>query len=482
MHLPFRRTSLLLFALLVPSLVHAEDWSRFRGPNGSGISNDTGFPTEFGPGKNMVWKSSVRRGKSSPVLTEKHLFVTAHADDKLYTQCFDRHTGKLLWEQSVDRKQNPLIHQLNEPAAITPVTDGTNVYVFFRDFGLLSYDAAGKLRWQRPLGPFTNAIGLSSSPILVDGWLILQVDQYIDSYIATFNLDTGETLWKTSRAETKGWSTPIVYRPREKGRAQILTVGDRLFGAYQLNTGKRTFTADTLASAIVASPVIADDMFYAFGYNNEGRPRPFDEQLSKFDKDGDGKVSAQETKDDAWMNGLAKFAGDRDGLLTRVEWDEAMKERDGPSSLVAFRLKLDADGEAVRASEIWRDEKSFTGVVPSPLVYQNVLYYVKNGGILAALDANVGKTLKQSRVQGALDPFSASPVAAESKIYIASESGKIVVIKPGADWEVIAVNDLKQDTFATPALSKGKIFVRTSESLYCFGGEEKGQLSSRAGH
>src|SRR4030095_10606963 len=219
MHLHFRRTGLFLFVLLVASPVHAEDWSRFRGPNGSGISNDTELPTEFGPGKNVVWKSSVRRGKSSPVLTEKHLFVTAHADDKLYTQCFDRRTGKLLWEQSVDRKQNPLIHPLNEPAAITPVTDGTNVYVFFRDFGLLSYDGAGKLRWQRPLGPFTNAIGLSSSPILVDGRLILQVDQYIDSYIATFNPDSGETFWKTSRAETKGWSTPIIYRPGKNGGA-----------------------------------------------------------------------------------------------------------------------------------------------------------------------------------------------------------------------------------------------------------------------
>ena len=151
-----------------------------------------------------------------------------------------------------------------------------------------------------------------------------------------------------------------------------------------------------------------------------------------------------------------------------------MKKRDGPSSLVAFRLESDAGGQKVRASELWRDEKSFTGVVPSPLVYQNVLYYVKNGGILAALDANAGKILKQSRVQGALDPFSASPVAAESKIYVASESGKIAVIKPGADWEVIAVNDLKEDTFATPALSKGQIFVRTNESLYCFGTEAKG--------
>ena len=97
MHLCFRLAGLFLIVLLGASLVYAEDWSRFRGPKGSGISNDTGFPTEFGPGKNVVWKSGVRRGKSSPVLTEKRLFLTAYEDDKLYTQCFDRQTGKLLW-------------------------------------------------------------------------------------------------------------------------------------------------------------------------------------------------------------------------------------------------------------------------------------------------------------------------------------------------------------------------------------------------
>ena len=268
MHLRFRRTGLFLSVLLSAALVHAEDWSRFRGPNGSGISSDTGFPTEFGPARRRL-EIRCSTGKSSPVLTEKRLFLTAHEDDKLYTQCFDRQTGKLLWEKTIARQRKPLIHKLNEPAAITPVTDGANVYVFFPDFGLISYDGSGKLRWQRPLGPFTNAIGLSSSPILVNGRLILQVDQYLDAYIATFNPDTGQTLWKTSRAETKGWSTPMIYRPGRKGGEQILTVSDRLLGSYQLKTGKRTFTADTLASAIVASPVVAGNMFYAFGYTTK---------------------------------------------------------------------------------------------------------------------------------------------------------------------------------------------------------------------
>src|SRR5262245_34317571 len=111
----FRRTGFSLLVFLLTSSTHAEDWSRFRGPNGSGISQDTGFPTEFGPSKNVIWRSSVRLGKSSPVLTERNLFLTGYADEKLYTQCFDRRTGKLLWERSVARRQDPLIHQLNEP-------------------------------------------------------------------------------------------------------------------------------------------------------------------------------------------------------------------------------------------------------------------------------------------------------------------------------------------------------------------------------
>ena len=108
----------------------------------------------------MVWRSAVRPGKSSPVLTARHVFLTGFEDNKLYTQCFDRKSGKLLWERAEERARNPMANALNHPAALTPVTDGENVYVFFKDLGLLSYDAAGKLRWKVPLGPFANSMGL----------------------------------------------------------------------------------------------------------------------------------------------------------------------------------------------------------------------------------------------------------------------------------------------------------------------------------
>src|SRR5689334_5101245 len=132
----------LLAVFFLPVLaVAAEEWTRFRGPNGSGISSATGFPTEFNKSKNMVWRTPVKFGKSSPVLSRRHIFLTALDKNKLYTQCFDRETGKLVWERSVDRARVEPSQTLNHPAAITPVTDGEAVYVFFPEFGLLAYDA-----------------------------------------------------------------------------------------------------------------------------------------------------------------------------------------------------------------------------------------------------------------------------------------------------------------------------------------------------
>src|SRR5262245_23672363 len=169
---------------LMPSLAHLEEWSRFRGPNGQGISTATGFPLEFNRTKNLVWRTPLRSGKSSPVLTARHVFLTGFENQTLYTQCFDRITGKLLWERSEPVRQQDGVHLLTHPAAITPVTDGANVYVFVKDDGLISYSAEGKLRWRVPLGPFKNAQGVAAAPILAGSLLILQIDQLEGSYIA----------------------------------------------------------------------------------------------------------------------------------------------------------------------------------------------------------------------------------------------------------------------------------------------------------
>ncbi len=453
----------LFLTLLMAAPLGAEEWSRFRGPNGSGVSKDTGFPIELDPGSNLIWKSPVRPGKSSPVLTQEHVFLTGYQGDQLFTLCFDRASGELLWERSVQRTRKDAIGSGNVPASASPVTDGQNVYAFFQDVGLVSYDSSGDLRWKTELGPFSNLVGLGSSPIFLDGLVVLQVDHAAGSYIGGFDAHNGEFVWKTTRSETDSWATPLVHN------GQVITVGDRLLGAYRTRDGKHTVGAAGMARAMVASPVIGGDTLYAFGYNLDKMPA-FDRWLSELDKSGDGQLGPGEHETVSMLTVIAGFQGDRDGNLDRLEYDQWVADNSGPSRLLAVRLKQGEEGLITDTEELWDYQRSFVGVIPSPLLYQDILYFIKNGGITTSMDAATGEVLKQSRVREAADPYSASPVAAQGHIYVSSEAGKVSVLRSGADWEVISVSDLKEPIYATPALSEGKIFVRTAVHLYCFGG------------
>ena len=137
---------LLITVVTIPT-TRAEEWTQFRGPNGSGVSTSTGLPLEFGPGKNVVWKTELPPGHSSPVLTRDRIFVTAHTAEKdkykLLVICLDRQNGKILWQREVPRNLQGRLQNVNGPASPTPVTDGSNVYVFFQEFGLISFDGAG---------------------------------------------------------------------------------------------------------------------------------------------------------------------------------------------------------------------------------------------------------------------------------------------------------------------------------------------------
>ncbi len=151
----------------------ANEWSRFRGPNGSGVVDTEGLPVEFGPDQNVVWKTPLPPGHSSPILWANRIFLTAVEDGKLLTICLDRSTGEILWRRQAPREREEKLDQRNNPASPSPVTDGEGVYVFFPDYGMLSYDFDGNERWRIPLGPFDNVYGMGASPSLVDAKVIL---------------------------------------------------------------------------------------------------------------------------------------------------------------------------------------------------------------------------------------------------------------------------------------------------------------------
>jgi outer membrane protein assembly factor BamB len=455
-----------LFAAGATAAAQAPDWSRFRGPNGTGIVPDAGYPTEFGPDRNLKWRAAVRPGKSSPVLSARHVFLTAYDEGLLYTQCFDRATGRLVWERSEPPARHEDAHVLSEPSAATPVTDGDNVYVFFRDFGVISYDAAGAVRWKKAMGPFANRMGAVASPIIAGASLVLVLDQFERSEIVALSLATGAVQWEIARKETDAWTTPALYAPQGQA-AQIVTAGGGSFGGHSVESGARLWTHPGMAPAMVASPVVTGDTVVGFGYGYDGTP-PFAEALTRSDTDHDGRLSVAECGTSAWWIGIAKYYGNRDGFIVESEWNAAHAAIEAPSSLVAVSLVRDAAG-AVSARELWRYEKSFVAVVPSPLVLDGLVYTIKNGGILTVLRADTGEVVKTGRVGSAPASYSASPVATGGRIYFANEDGILAVVRAGTDWAAIASNDLGEALFATPALSGGRIYVRGQKSLFSFG-------------
>ncbi|MCC7341097.1 MAG: PQQ-binding-like beta-propeller repeat protein [Bryobacterales bacterium] len=449
------------FLLLLTAALLAEDWTRFRGPNGSGIAADKGYPVEFGPAKNLVWRTPARPGKSSPILTKKHIFLTSYDDNKLFTECFDRATGKRLWEKHVPRARTEIHNRLNHPAAVTPVTDGENVYAFFKDYGMVSYDSTGRERWRAPLGPFHNSMGLGSSPVIYGNHVVLVADQLQDSYIAAFDRANGEIRWKTDREESEGWGTPLTFTASEP---LILTVSRGQFGAYN-KAGKRIATMRNLGTAVVGSPILHNNMLYVFGYGGD-TPAPFSTRTSKLDKNSDGKLTQDEYADDPFLHGIAKFSGNRDMIITEDEWDQKQREVGGPTALTALRLERTPTG--VEATEVWRVDKGFNGVIPTSILVGDVLYVVKNGGILTSYDAATGKVHKTARLTGAISGYSSSPVSAEGRVYFGSEDGKVSVLRSAADWEILQVNDIGEPIYATPALSEGAIYLRTDNALSRF--------------
>jgi hypothetical protein len=328
------------------------DWSRFRGPNGTGISDATGLPSDFGPSKNVVWKAAVPAGHSSPVLTRTHVFLTGHDGDKLLVLAFDRATGRELWRREVPRTRKSRLDGPNGPASPSPVTDGNRVYAFFQDFGLVAFTVDGKEQWRLPLGPFNIFYGFGSSPILVDDTLLLSVDQDSGSYLLGADARTGKVRYKIDRPGViSGYSTPTVYQPKT-GPKQILIPESFQLSAYAVNDGHRVWWVRGLACEMKSVASIDGDTVYVNGWGMpQNQPEqhvatvPFEEGLKRYDKNGDGKVGSDEISGDAPMDkmlspkyGFPFFDLDRDGKLDAKEWEIFRAMLASENGLIAFSL------------------------------------------------------------------------------------------------------------------------------------------------
>jgi len=490
-------SALVLSSLLVHTASGSEEWTRFRGPNGTGVSGATNLPVEFGPETNVVWKTALPPGHSSPVLTEKYVFLTAYAressgqpdavplrakDYRLLVIALDRRTGAITWQREIQRVNKGRIGNVNNPASPSVVVDGQNVYAFFQEFGLVSFTADGRERWRLPLGPFNMFYGFGASPILVDGTLILSVDQDLGAHLLGVDPATGRQRWKVDRPHVlSGYSTPTVYRPKD-GAAQVIIPEAFQLTAYSVQTGEKVWWVRGLACEMKSVASYDAESLYINGWgfpqNQPGAQIPtipFEEGVKRYDRNADGLVGRDEIRGEEKMDrmlrpplGYDAFDLDRNAMLDAREWDVMRAMLASENGLLA--IKMGGRGDMTASAIRWKYTRPVPQV-PSTLLYGGVLFMVNDSGILISFDPATGNVLKRDRLKGAIDKYFASPVGADGKVWLVSQDGTVTIVSAKAEWETLAVNKLDDEVFATPAFADGRVFIRTRSAMYAFGRE-----------
>lgn len=422
------------------------NWPSFRGPGASGISEHQDLPDHWDgeTGENILWQTPIPGlGHSSPIVWGDRVFVTSaissdpnatfrpglfgdgdastdRSRHRWVVYAIDRHTGEVLWER-VAHEGTPIDkrHVKSTYASATPATDGRIVVAAFGSQGVYAYDFDGRLRWQFDPGRLDVGAydirsyewGPASSPVIWDGMVILQFDTQDDSFIVALDADTGETLWRTERDELPSWGSPTVALTPDG--PELVTNGSNFIRGYDPLTGDELWRLGGSSKITAPTPVFSDGLWIVA--SGRGPEQPI----------------------------FAVRSGAR-GDLT-----------------------LDA-GTTSNGSVAWSWTRRGP-YMPTPLAYEGLVYILQNNGIFDAYDLQTGVEIGRARLPHLGDGFSASPVAADGRIYLCSEDGEIVVITAGREPEHVATNPMGDLLMATPALADGVMYVRSARSLFAIG-------------
>lgn len=465
-----RLAALCVTLALTPTL-RAADWPQFRGPAGSGVADGQKPPVKFGPTENLAWKVAVPSGASSPIVVGDKIVLTAFEDKKLFTICYSCADGKELWRADAKAKKIEEFHPIHgSPAASTPASDGKSVVAYFGSCGLICYDLAGKELWRfdLPTAETNNEFGTGTSPVIAGGLVLLARDLSKDSAVYAVDLATGSQKWKTDRPKAKtAYSTPVVRGAG--GGAQLVVPGGASLTGYDLKSGKELWAVGKLPAVACTTPVMYDDTLVYAAW----APGGTDFKMPSFDdilKMAGDEKAGHLTKAGAAKTPFGDFFNNndlnKDGKITRAEWDENMKALAGGENR-AVALKPGSEGEVA-----WSYTKNLP-YVSSPLVYRDRLYLLKDGPLLTCLDAKTGKPVYEAeRVKGGARYY-ASPVAAGGHIYLASLEGTVAVVVAGEDApDVVYSVKLGDPIRATPAIAHDTLYIRSDKFLYAFGAKK----------
>jgi outer membrane protein assembly factor BamB len=421
-------------------------WPSFRGPQASGIAERQNLPDRWNgtTGENILWRTQIPGlAHSSPVVWGHRIFVTSASssdpratfrpglygdgdasEDRSHHRwmiyALDKRTGKVLWERAahqgvpVDKR-----HIKSTYANSTPATDGRIVVAWFGSQGVHAYDVKGRFLWKVDLGRLdlgaydipTYEWGPASSPIIWNGLVILQCDTQSDSFLLALDGDTGKTVWKTERDELPSWGTPTV--AITSAGPELVTNASNYIRGYDPRTGKELWRLGRSSKITAPTPIFTNDMFVIVSGRAPERPI------------------------------FVVRAGARADLTL-------------------------PEGKSNSESIAW----SRTGrgsYMPTPLVYNGILYVLANNGVLDAYNLRSGEELYRQRLPLVGSGFSASPVASDGKLYLSNEDGEILVVAAGEKFSHVATNSMGELLMATPALSDGVMYVRTSASLFAIG-------------
>ena len=422
----------------------------------------------------LRWRAEVDIGHSTPMVSHGRIFLTAYRAEshELATLALDEDTGKALWRRAIPVERVEQTHPIGSPATATVACDGQRVYAFFGSHGLMAYDLDGKLLWEHPLGPFRDEYGAGSSPVLVDGRVILNQDHDIDSFLVAVDGATGKTLWKVSRPDAvRSYATPAVWD--RGGSKELLVAGALELAGYSPASGEKLWSIHGLARIAIPTPIPAGKRVYMASWAPGGDAGkrltldPWPVALAKWDKNHDGKLSREEIEDKEVLDRFYRMDLDQDGLLNEPEWERhAAVFRRAQNAVLA--LEPAGHGELSDDRIVWKHQRGVP-YVSTPLVDQGRLWMVKDGGIVTKLDVADGHLLQEERLPGFGNYF-ASPVAGDGKVYFASENGVVSVVANQVDWLVISSRDLREKIIATPAIHGAHLMVRTEQALYCFQG------------